>query len=124
MTNLFKIDTTDLTPWEKTSEHEANKTEVWEEWTDGNLVTHRVVSRTRVTGKVILNFSRLTDYTAFLTLLSTKRTVNGYYPVSIYCSNTDTLETVNAFLDVSGDTQFDVTAPIKHYSVTISITER
>lgn len=124
MTNLFKIDTTDLTPWEKTSEHEANKTEVWEEWTDGNLVTHRVVSRTRVTGKVILNFSRLTDYTAFLTLLSTKRNVNGYYPVSIYCSNTDTLETVNAFLDVSGDTQFDVTAPIKHYSVTISITER
>ena len=124
MTNLFKIDTTDLTPWEKTSEHEANKTEVWEEWTDGNLVTHRVVSRTRVTGKVILNFSRLTDYTAFLTLLFTKRNVNGYYPVSIYCSNTDTLETVNAFLDVSGDTQFDVTAPIKHYSVTISITER
>lgn len=124
MTNLFKIDTTDLTPWEKTSEHDANKTEVWEEWTDGNLVTHRVVSRTRVTGKVILNFSRLTDYTAFLTLLSTKRTVNGYYPVSIYCSNTDTLETVNAFMDVSGDTQFDVTAPIKHYSVTISITER
>ena len=124
MTNLFKIDTTDLTPWEKTSEHEANKTEVWEEWTDGNLVTHRVVSRTRVTGKVILNFSRLTDYTAFLTLLSTKRNVNGYYPVSIYCSNTDTIETVNAFLDVSGDTQFDVTAPIKHYSVTISITER
>lgn len=124
MTNLFKIDTTDLTPWEKTSEHEANKTEVWEEWTDGNLVTHRVVSRTKVTGKVILNFSRLTDYTAFLTLLATKRNVNGYYPVSIYCSNTDTLETVNAFLDVSGDTQFDVTAPIKHYSVTISITER
>ena len=124
MTNLFKIDTTDLTPWEKTSEHDANKTEVWEEWTDGNLVTHRVVSRTRVTGKVILNFSRLTDYTAFLTLLFTKRNVNGYYPVSIYCSNTDTLETVNAFLDVSGDTQFDVTAPIKHYSVTISITER
>lgn len=124
MTNLFKIDTTDLTPWEKTSEHEANKTEVWEEWTDGNLVTHRVVSRTKVTGKVILNFSRLTDYTAFLTLLSTKRNVNGYYPVSIYCSNTDTLETVNAFLDVSGDTQFDVTAPIRHYSVTISITER
>ena len=124
MTNLFKIDTTDLTPWEKTSEHEANKTEVWEEWTDGNLVTHRAVSRTRVTGKVILNFSRLTDYTAFLTLLSTKRNVNGYYPVSVYCSNTDTLETVNAFLDVSGDTQFDVTAPIKHYSVTISITER
>lgn len=124
MTNLFKIDTTDLTPWEKTSEHEANKTEVWEEWTDGNLVTHRAVSRTRVAGKVILNFSRLTDYTAFLTLLSTKRNVNGYYPVSVYCSNTDTLETVNAFLDVSGDTQFDVTAPIKHYSVTISITER
>ena len=124
MTNLFKIDTTDLTPWEKTSEHEANKTEVWEEWTDGNLVTHRVVSRTRVTGKVILNFSRLTDYTAFLALLSTKRNVNGYYPVSIYCSNTDTLETVNAFLDVSGDTQFDVTAPLKHYSVTISVTER
>ena len=124
MTNLFKINTTDLTPWEKTSEHDVNKAEVWEEWTDGNFITHRNVTRTRVSGNVVLNFSRLTDYTSFLSLLSSERNANGYYPISVYCSNTDTLETVNAFLDVSGDTKFDVTAPIKHYSVTIGITER
>lgn len=124
MTNLFKISSTDLTKWEDTQKHNVNRADVFEEWTDGNWTTHRVISRTRISGSVVLNFSRESDYANFITLLSTARNADGYYPITVWCSNTNTSETINAFLDIVGETAFDVTAPIKHHSVTVNITGR
>lgn len=124
MTDLFKISSTDLTKWEDTQKHNVNRTDVFEEWTDGNWTTHRVISRTRISGSVVLNFSRESDYANFITLLSTARNADGYYPITVWCSNTNTSETINAFLDIVGETAFDVTAPIKHHSVTVNITGR
>lgn len=124
MTNLFVINTTDLTKWEDTTQHDVNRQDVWEEWTDANWTTHRVIARTRITGSVVLNYARETDWTNFLTLLSSARNAAGYYPITVWCSNTGTSETINAFLDVSVETQWDVTAPIKHHTVTIAITGR
>lgn len=123
-TSLFKISATDLTKWEDTTKHDVNRADVWEEWIDGNWTTHRVIARTRVSGKVVLNFSRETDFSNFMTLLSTARNSDGYYPITVWCSNTNSSETVNAFLDIEGDTAWDVTAPIKHHSVTVTITQR
>lgn len=120
-TNLFKISTTDLTKWEDTSAHDVNREDVIEEWTDGNWALHRVI-RSRVTGRVVLNFSRAADYAAFITLLSTAKSPDGHYPITVWCSNTNTTETLDAFLEVVGGTAFDVTAPIKHERVTIDIT--
>lgn len=124
MTNLFKIGSTDLTKWEDTTAHDVNREDVFEEWVDGNWITHRVIARTRVSGSVVLNFARETDYAAFMTLLSTERNASGYYSITVWCSNTNTSETLNAFLDVVGETAFDVTAPIKHHRVTITIMGR
>lgn len=124
LTNLFKIGNTDLTKWEDTSSHDVNREDVFEEWVDGNWITHRVIARTRVTGRVTLNFARSTDYAAFISLLSSERNADGYYPVTVWCANTNSTETINAFLDVSGDTRFDVTVPIQHNSVTVAITQR
>lgn len=123
-TNLFVISSTDLTSWEDKEKHEVNRADVWEEWVDGNWVTHRVISRTKVTGKVVLNFAKGSDFASFITLLSSARNADGYYPITVWCSNTNTTETINAFLDIDGDTKWDVTAPIKHHSVTVEITQR
>lgn len=123
-TNLFVISSTDLTKWEDTTKHDVNRADVWEEWVDGNWVTHRVIARTNVSGKVVLNFSRESDFSSFISLLSSARNADGYYPVTVWCSNTNSTETINAFLDIDGDTKWDVTAPIKHHSVTVEITQR
>lgn len=123
-TNLFVISSTDLTSWEDKEKHEVNRADVWEEWVDGNWVTHRVIARTNVSGKVVLNFSRESDFSSFISLLSSARNADGYYPVTVWCSNTNSTETINAFLDIDGDTKWDVTAPIKHHSVTVEITQR
>lgn len=124
MTDLFKISTTDLTPWEKTAEHSVNRDDVFEEWTDGNWITHRVISRTRISGTVQLSFAKQTDFESFMALMVSARNANGYYPITVYCSNTGTTEAINAFLDITGDTKWDVTAPIKHHTIAVAITQR
>ena len=124
MTDLFKINTTDLTKWENTEKHNVIKSEVFEEWTDGNWITHRVVTRTKIAGSVELSFSRQNDFSAFMTLLSTARYADNYYPITVVCSNTGTTETVNAFLDITGETNWDVTAPIKNHIIVVTISQR
>lgn len=123
-TSLFTVSSTDLTAWEDTNKHAVNKADIYEEWTDGNWITHRVIARTRVTGTVALSFSRESDFTAFMTLMSSAKSADGYYAVTVWCNNSNTTETINAFLDFSGDTKWDVTAPIKHHDITVSITQR
>lgn len=122
MTNLFKISTTDLTPWEKTDQHAVNREDLYTSWIDGNWKEHREIVRTKISGTVVLGFKREADYSAFITLLSTAQNANGYYPITVWCSNTNTSESINAFLDISGDTVFDVTAPIKYHQITVTIT--
>jgi len=123
-TNLFTIGTTDLTKFENTEEHEVNRTDIFEEWTDGNWITHRVIARTRVSGQVVLSFAREADFSNFMSLMTSARNSDGYYEVTVWCSNTNTSESINAFLDISGDTEWDVTAPIKHNEITVAITQR
>ena len=124
MTNLFKIGNTDLTRWEKTEEHAVNRTDVFDTWTDGNWNDHRVIVRTRITGQVTLSFAKEADYASFMALMVSARDAEGYYPITVWCSNTNTSETLNAYLDIIGDTAFDVTAPIRHHTVTVTITGR
>ena len=120
-TNLFKIGNTDLTGWEDTSKHSVNRVDEVEEWQDGNWSLHRII-RKRITGSVTLTFPRATDYAAFMTLLSTAQNPGGSYPVTVWCSNTNSTETLNAFLEYPAETVFDVTAPLSHNTVTIGIT--
>lgn len=124
MAITFKINNTDLTKWEDRREHKVNQEDIFETWTDGNWIEHRVLTRTRVSGSLKLNFSRETDYTSFLALLSSERTADGYYPVTIWCNNTGGTVSINAFLTYTGVVNWDVTAPIKHQSVTVTVAQR
>lgn len=123
-TNLFTIGTTDLTKWERTENHDVNRSDVYETWTDGNWTDHRVIARTRVSGTVTLSFAVESDFASFMSLMSSARDAEGYYPISVWCANTNTVESLNAYLDISGDTKWDVTSPRKHNTITVNITGR
>ena len=124
LSNLFKINTTDLTKYEDAEKHSVNRQDIFNTWTDGNWTEHRALARTQVTGSVTLKFVRADDYSAFLTFLASQRTADGYYPVTVYCSNTGTTETINAFLDIVGETKWDLTTPMKYHGVTLQISQR
>lgn len=121
---LFKIGETDLTKYENKEKHNVNQDKMFTSWTDGNWVEHREVVRTRISGSVVLSFPRAADYAAFLALLSSEIDPNGYYTISVWCSNTNSTETIEAFLSVDGETQWDVTCPIKWQGITVEISER
>lgn len=122
--STFIIGATDLSSHDDLTKHDVNREDVFETWVDGNWITHRVVARTRVTGTVYLRFPRQTDFDAFLALMVSARDANGYYPITVWCSNTGTNETINAFLDYDGETKWDVTTPRKWQGITITITQR
>jgi len=123
-TNLFTIGTTDLTAFEKIDQHSVDRTDVFETWTDGNWVDHRVIARTRVSGQVTLGFSKETDFSNFMSLMTSARDAEGYYPISVWCSNTNSTVSVNAYLDLAGDTKWDVTCPRQYHEITVAITGR
>ena len=124
LTNLFKISSTDLTKYEDMEKHSVNRQDIFTAWTDGNHIEHRTVSRTQITGTVYLKFPRVTDYSTFLTLLQTAVTADGYYNITVYCSNTGTTETIEAFLDIVSETKWDLSTPMKYHGVTLQITQR
>ena len=124
LSNLFVIGSTDLTGWEKTEQHNVNRENVFTEWEDGNHKLHRVFLRTRVSGAIVLNFKREADFSAFMALMTSARTSDGYYAVTVWCANTGTTEAINAFLEIVGEDKFDVSVPIKHHTITVTITER
>lgn len=124
MAILFKIGNTDLTPWEDKEQHRVNQGEEYASWTDGNWIEHREIARTRIAGSVVLKFKKETDFNTFKSLLTSERNVNGYYPITVWVSNLQASEIIDAFLTVSGDTKWDVTCPRVWRGVTVSITQR
>lgn len=121
---FFKIGSTDLTGFEDIQSHSVNREDVYDTWTDGNWTLHRVIARTRISGTVKLGFSKATDYAAFAALLESAKTANGFYSITVYCNNTGTEESINAFLDVSGADKWDLTNSRQWQTVTVKITGR
>lgn len=104
---FFQIGTTDLTPYVDIQNFDVNSEDIYESWTDGNFIEHREITRSRVIGKIKLGFSDTTDFTNFQTLLSNNRNVNGYYPIQIHVNNTNSTESINAFISPEGSAKWD-----------------
>ena len=122
---FFKIDTTDITAYIDVQSYAVNREDVFEEWEDGNWITHRVIARTRYTGSFQAGFASAADFTAFMTLLNTKKNADGYYPVTAYINNTGTTETFNAFLDVANDDdKWDSVNSRQWQVTTVTVTQR
>lgn len=69
-TFLFKLvngtSTLDLTNFIVVPTYKVNNKSVYEEWTDGNLITHRDEMRKRVEGSFTLMFTNISDLENFL----------------------------------------------------------
>lgn len=121
---FFKIGSTDLTAYADIQNYNINKADVFQNWTDGNWVDHRDMVRTRITGSVKLGFKTAASWSAFLTLLTSQRNAAGYYPVTVYVNNTGTTETIDAFLDMTNVTKWDLVNGRFWRVQTVNITQR
>lgn len=121
---FFQVGSTDLTPYIDLQNFDVNSEEVYESWTDGNFNEHRVISRTRITGKIKLGFKDLTDFDNFRSLMSSNRNVNGYYSIKVYVNNLNSTETINAFVDNAGTAKWDTVNGHQWLVLTLDVVQR
>lgn len=121
---FFKIGSTDLSQYADIQNYSINQADVFQNWTDGNWVDHRDMVRTRITGTILLGFKTAASWSAFLALLTSQRNAAGYYPVTVYVNNTGTTETIDAFLDMTNATKWDLVNDRFWRVQTVTVTQR
>lgn len=67
----------DFTKYIVVPTYDVNSTDINEDWTDADYVTHRIVVREKVTGTFDIRFSSVKEYNDFMDILYQNRVVNG-----------------------------------------------
>lgn len=96
---LFTVNNVDFTSKINQKKYNIQKKPVYTNWTDGNGIVHRVVTRTRVSGSFPMSFFSVADYDAFKNAVEAVRTNGDYCPITIYANNTKETLNINAFVD-------------------------
>lgn len=127
---LLTINNVDFTSKINQRKYNVQKQPVYTTWTDGNHVTHRSITRNRVSGSFTMSFLSAVEFDAFNAAVNAVKTVGGYLPVTVYVNNTKESLTINAFLDYDAmlvwtqiyDVQTGSTPELA--SVTVKLSER
>lgn len=96
---LLTINNIDFSSRINQKKYNIQKQPVYTTWTDGNGITHRSITRTRVSGSFTMSFLSAADFDSFNAAVNSVKTVGGYLPVAIYVNNTKETLNINAFLD-------------------------
>lgn len=121
---FFAINGTDLTAYADIQNFSVNQTDIYQEWTDGNWIDHREITRQRITGSFQLGFSDSTAWNSFLALIAAEKLSAGYFPVTVYVNNLGSTQTINAFLDMSAAAKWDLVNDRFWKTITVTLTER
>lgn len=104
VSSIFKIGSTDYSGNVVLGTYKVNQENVYNEWIDGFKVQHRDKCRTRVSGSFDMFFKTQSDYTAFLTSLSSALTAStNCYALMLKVNNivdNGTLTTYQCFVDI------------------------
>ena len=122
-TVFFKINQTDFSTYVDKQNYSCNRLDEGEEWQDGNWLTHMVVARQRVTGAFELGFSKASDFSSAVSLLSSGKNADGTYNVACYINNEGASASIKAFLDVTGRTNWDEAVGRVWHVLSVKLTE-
>lgn len=121
---FFQIGVKDLTPYEDIQNHDVNKVEIFQSWTDGNWIERRAVIRSRIEGRVTLGFASAEDFQEFTVLLNSQRQADGFYYVTVYVQNTGETASIEAYVEPQGAAKWDIVNSRQWITQTLTITER
>ena len=94
-------------------------------WVDGNRMTRRTFTRTKIAGSFTLTFLSATDYSTFLAAVEAATTADDYTAVTLYVNNLDNQQTINAFLTLTVKTAWNQqTNASAVFEVTVKVEER
>ena len=121
---FLKIGDINLSEFLDKQNYEMNSADVYEVWTDGNGIDHRVITRQRISGTVKIGYNCNYDFSAFVGLLNSQRSADGYYTVTAYVNNTNTTQTFYAYIDTITSAKWDFVNGREWHEITMQITER
>lgn len=99
-TPLFIVNgTMDLTTVIEVPSYQVNLTDVYEEWTDNNQVTHRDIIAQKAKGSFEVKFEDVDQYRAFMLYLKNNKKSNGSWDCSVYLNNQLTAINTEMFID-------------------------
>ena len=109
-TVLLKIGTTDVSSHIVADTYSVYNQPVYKEYEDANGVTHKRFIRDKIKGSFDMFFRTITDYTTFMTLISTNTSATNF---SVGCTVYDTKRsdayTINAFMEFNPTIALDGT---------------
>ena len=114
----------DMTAAADIQNYGLNRQDVFDTWTDGNWVEHRVKVRTRISGNVNLGFSSEATYRSFLAALQAAAGPDGTVKLKAYVNNVENVCEFYAFIDTAGAGKWDVVNSRQWQTLTLKISER
>jgi hypothetical protein len=100
MSSLFIINTTDYSANIEIGSYNVCTQQVYKEYTDAVGATHRRFIRNRIEGKFKIFFRKMTDFSSFMTTISTNQSPTDFtVPCTLYDTKSGTTKQINAFLD-------------------------
>lgn len=122
---LFMIAGTDFTKLITVPSYSVNREDIYQTWTDANHINHRYRTRTRVSGSFTVFFNTVEEYQLWLKTIEQNKNLAGYIEnCKVYCNNTDTVETVNLFIDFNFSDILPVIGTALNQTFSITISER
>lgn len=97
---LFIVNSKDYSSKVNQRSYNCQRRDVYSEWTDGNWITHRVISRSRIDGSFTMTFLSETDYAGFLSDIAAVKTAGGYCPVTVWVNSDKATASINAFIEI------------------------
>lgn len=97
---VFKIENIDLSAYVLAENYKVNSKDVTDTYEDARGRLHKQKIRSKIAGNFEMLFLKKSDYDDFITILNTKKNVNGYYTCTVAVNNTNEIVTDGFFIDV------------------------
>lgn len=121
---LFEFNGTDYTHHIQVPNYTVNRQPVFTSWEDANGITHRDVTRQRISGSFTVWFDSPAAQIAFFAALNAAMAGTGYLHCRLYINNLDTVVDADVFVDYSIKNELPLLGRGNHGGTVIKLTER
>lgn len=120
---LFVVNGIDFTQHIKVPSYKVNRDDVYEEWEDSNYITHREITRGKVSGSFTMLFDDATELEDFYDTIETEREASdcGTVDMTVYLNKQHTTAQITAFITYtpSNEKPFYGVEKVSGFEVTI-----
>lgn len=122
---ILAINNVDFSSYVNQKSYKVQQAREYTTWVDGNRITRRTITRTKIAGSFTMTFRTPTAYSAFRTAVAAATTDDDYTAVTLHVDNLDSVQTINAFLTLSTKTaRNQQTNDSAVFEVTVTIEQR